>query len=270
MEKVLDKSERKCVYGFQKTSHCIFIRHKMKKILIFSILYFVSGIFAFAKVNVESTVSPQAISPDSLLTLTVRVEHQDAVDIQSPELPSLDDFSVVNQSVSESYQFGTGGSQMQKEYQYSLKPKKEGTFQIGSIKVKVDGKVYETNPLEVEVSSQVKPTPQSPSARRRGGWGGLLDPFFGRASPFFQTVDKIKEEDLFLKLALDRKKPYVGEMITAQWFFYLRRKHSGNIFNSIMDEHPNLSGFWMESLLQPVSLVFLNAKPGRRSRGSLI
>ncbi len=198
-------------------------------------------VFVFAEVGVHSSLNPKRVSPQDTVTLTVEIEYQSAGHISSPRLPPLSDFYLVSQSQRQSFQIINGQSSSKKEYQYTLRPRKEGTLRVEAIEVTVDGRVYKTAPLEVEVSSQIPPRPKSRLQPRLFGRG--LDPFF----PFFEGKP-LSEKDIFLKLEVDKSKAYLNEMVLAEWFFYRPMGSPG--LNSEVTKSPRLNGFWVESVFQ--------------------
>ena len=215
--------------------------------------------YVHSAVRVKSFIQPTALSPQDNLTLTVEVESESLVQISAPRLPALNAFNLVSQNQSHQIHILNGKRTHKKQYQYALKPKREGTFRIGSIEVVVDGKAYKTSPLEeIQVSSKIQPKPKS---RRSSpfGWGRKgLSPFF--SDPFFEE-SAISEKDIFLKLETDKTKAYVGEMIVAEWFFYFPAGSS--YFNSEVTKSPSLNGFWVESVFQ---LGASSPSPPQRTR----
>ena len=209
------------------------------KALCFIVLLFLPA-FVFAEVEVRSSLNPQRVSPQDTVTLKVEIEYKSARNIGSPRLPPLNGFYLISQSQSQHFQIINGQSKSKKEYQYKLQAQKEGKLSVGTIEVTVDGHVYKTPPIEVEVSSQIPPRTPSP---RTPPFGRALDPFF----PFFEE-NPVSEKDVFLKLEVDKSKVYLSEMILAEWFFYRPARSYG--FNSEVTKSPSLNGFWVESVFQ--------------------
>ena len=229
----------------------------------FRVLFFlcVFPSFVLAEIQVNSSVSPNPVSLQGVLTLTVEIKYSSEKNIGAPRLPGLNTFHVIGQHQSHEFQMINGVTTRKKKYHYQLQPMKEGKFNIGSIEVIVDGKVHKTASLPVEVSSKIKPrsAPSSPFGSLKG-LRRFFPPFFDADEkeedgvfPFFRRR-KIDEEDMFLKLETKKSKVYVGEMILAEWFFYLPYNQAMNI-NSEVVKSPNLDGFWVESVVQMGEVV---------------
>ena len=122
---------------------------------------FLFSFFSLADIQVRSFVRPKALSPQSLLTLTLEIQYDTKQSISSPRLPGLSAFHLLEQNESSHFQSINGAVSRKKQYHYRLKPLKEGVFKIGSIEIVVGGKLYTTKPLQVEVSSKIKPLPPS-------------------------------------------------------------------------------------------------------------
>ena len=227
---------------------------KNRSMLFFLCIFSTYTLASGLEVHVRSTVHPNPISLQDILTLTVEIEYSSEKNIGTPRLPGLDAFDVIGQHQSNEFKMINGVISRKKKYHYQLQSKKEGKFNIGGIEVIVDGKAYKTAPVTVEVSSKIKPrsTPSSPF----GGFRGLkhlLPPFFGEEEggmgqfPFFNK-HRWNPKDIFIKLETKKSKIYVGEMLLAQWFLYLPDNQVMNI-NSEVVKNPNVDGFWMESVV---------------------
>ena len=224
---------------------------------MFMFKYFIICFFslsAFAEVKVKSFVSPEEVAVNSVFTLTVEVSYSSGQEVRRPRLPKLDAFYLINESSSSSMQFSISSSQgggfisaRQKSYHYQLKPKKKGKFQIGSVKVVVDGKSYKSAPVEILVSSKSK-KPVSPFS---GDPKSVLRRFLHRGFSFdhFPEGD-VKAEDIDVKLETGKSTAYIGERVLAQWFFYTPME-AGSPVNIRITEDPVMDGFWVESVTPP-------------------
>ena len=223
---------------------------------VFGTLFFlyIFSAFVLAEVQVHSSVSPNPVSLQGVLTLTVEIEYSSEKNIGVPRLPGLDTFHVIGQHQSQEFQMINGVTTRKKKYHYQLQPMKEGKFNMGSTEIVVDGKVYKTAPVSVEVSAKVQPhsAPASPFGNRkrlRRFFPSFFDDEEGEnIFPFFRNRN-IDEEDIFLKLKTEKSKVYVGEMILAEWFFYLPYDQAMNVKSELV-KSPNMDGFWVESIVQ--------------------
>ena len=211
-----------------------------------------------ASVRVESSVKPQKVHPQDVLVLTVSVEQEGGNRNINIQLPPLDDFNLIGESSSNSFQMIGGRITRGKKYHYTLRPKKEGVAAIGPVKAQVGQVIYKTEPVSVEVSSQV------PRSRKKGGGSRFRFPFNtpfnapgGFFSPFFDTPSpspSFHEQDILFRLELSKKKAYIGELITAQWAFYIKENQINSLLNASL-EPAELNNFWVEDVLRPTGKI---------------
>ena len=205
-----------------------------------------------ADINVKASVIPQALPPSDVLDLVVTVQYENEADIQSPRLPNLADFYLGGQQTSQSISISIGVVSKEKKYHYSLRPRKEGVFTIKPIEVVVDGKLYKTEPLKVEVSSKFPSRPRSKNILKGLGRGlkGFLAPHFfdDLEEDNFPFDTTIESKDLSLDLKTEKQRVYIGEMIVAEWSFSIPENKYGNI-NYEPKKSADIKSFWSEPLV---------------------
>src|SRR5690606_27067890 len=121
------------------------------KLFILTLFLAVSNV-AFAQVQFEAKASKERLGINERL----RVDFEMNQDGDNFRPPSFDNFTVVggpNQSVSNSWVNGVRS--YSKTYSYFLAPKSRGTFTIGQAEITIDGELYKTSPLEIEVTAAV-------------------------------------------------------------------------------------------------------------------
>ncbi len=229
--------------------------------IIFYICFFSSKVGA--QTQVRAYIKPHVVQPQSLFTLTVEIEYQSAQNIQPPRLPPLNDFHLMGQNLGSYFSLTGKTVTRKKSYHYKLKSLKEGQFKIGSVQVIVDGKVYKTSPVKVEVSSQAKPQakPHGRSSPFHSPFGnmkkffppGFFAPGFLDDKDMFPSKGAIKEKDVLFQLEVNKDTVYLGEMITAEWFIYIphHRVQSVQTIRSQVTKPAKLDGFWVESITAP-------------------
>ena len=153
---------------------------------------------------------------------------------QNLKLPELTDFEVLmgpSTSQSSSYQIvnGVSSQSISFQYLYVLRAKKEGRFTINAAAVNVDGTIYTSNNLMVEVVKG--------SAKPAGG---------GVDAPT-ATPGSVPKSDLFVKLIIDRKSVYKGDHAMATIKIYSKVNLNG--FEDI--SLPNFEGFWSQDVALP-------------------
>ena len=162
-------------------------------------------------------------------------------EIEFSDIFDLKDFQFLNESTSRQSSFSIINGQMKQTKtlvkSYRLKANSMGVFTIPALKVFVDGKSFQTQPVEIKVVKDK--VGRSPPPRQNLNPFNI--PFFG--NPFEDLMtDPFKEEDLQLKLKLSKKEFYQSEAIRADWFlYYTSRQPHFELY-----PYPSLKGFWKE------------------------
>ena len=188
----------------------------MKKIyLLWSILLlcFSHGI---AQVSFQTKVSKNRLGLNERLRVSFEMNQNG--DNFTP--PSFNGFNVVggpNQSVSNSWVNGVRS--FSKSYTYFLTPTRKGKIIIAQASIEIDGEVYKTTPVQIEVTQAVN-NPNSPQAR----------------------ANAIADENLHLVAEISKRNPYLNEAITVIYKLYFSSEISVSNVNET--ESPKYSDFW--------------------------
>lgn len=188
----------------------------MKKIyLLWSILLlcFSHGI---AQVSFQTKVSKNRLGLNERLRVSFEMNQNG--DNFNP--PSFNGFNVVggpNQSVSNSWVNGVRS--FSKSYTYFLTPTRKGKIIIAQASIEIDGEVYKTTPVQIEVTQAVN-NPNSPQAR----------------------ANAIADENLHLVAEISKRNPYLNEAITVIYKLYFSSEISVSNVNET--ESPKYSDFW--------------------------
>ena len=118
-------------------------------------------------------------------------------------------------------------------YSYVLSAPQEGSFTIGSAEVVVDNKTYKSNPKTIVVAGG---TPSNASSNN--------NPAPTNSTP---DISASENEDIFMRLYVDRNKLYQGEHLVATLKIYTR------IDIARLNDFKNsaYSGFWSQELYNP-------------------
>lgn len=177
-------------------------------------------------IRCTASVESAVIEAGTAFTLTVQVTGADVADIEQPVLPGMKGIEVLynNAGVSTSIQIINGQRSETKSFQYLLRAKEPGRWQIPALHASFRGRKFDTQPLNIEVVPL-------------GKISGITAP--GEASG-----------DVFLALVPSKKQAYVGEQILIQLKIYTRVTVSQYSPNKM----PNFTGFWVEDfpLKQPL------------------
>ena len=137
--------------------------------------------------------------------------------------PSFNGFRIAagpSQSVSNIYV--NGKSSFSKTYTYLLIPLKKGKFTIGQATIQIEGNIYKTIPLDIQVKDAVE-LPKNPN-----------DPNY------------IASESLHLVAALSKSKVYINEPITVVYKLYFDSKVRPSDVNPI--DMPEYNDFWSQDI----------------------
>ena len=143
-----------------------------------------------------------------------------------PALPDLSGFAAyLGSGTSTSMQFVNGRMSTTFTIQYRFQAIREGTFEIGPVTVRVDGRGLSTDPLTIEVSS----APAAGSGGRGAADGG------------------IGPDDLFVTATLSEEQVYVNQPVVVEYRIFTRVDVEGV---SVVRQ-PGTAGFWVEELATP-------------------
>lgn len=144
--------------------------------------------------------------------------------------PEITDFQVLggpNQSTS--MQFINGSMSQSLTFSYIVRGMKEGTFEIGPARIKVNGQVIQSNALTIKVKKGSAAAPQAP---QQGGQQ--------------QQAARPSGDDTFAKVEVSRTNVMQGELLTAKLKVYTR----SSIVGFDKWELPSFEGFWNKPLDQ--------------------
>ena len=208
--------------------------------LTLGILLWITGCAWGQDTQVTASVGSDSVGVQDQVQLSITVSGKDSGDAEPPRITSLQGFRIVSgPNVSTQFQWINGRTNSSKSFIYVLIPEKEGQFTIDPVEVRVGGKGYRTQPLQVRVTSAPRssPPPQQRSVNP-------LDPFGGLEEEEDLRGSKVAAEDVFVRAELDRSSAYIGQQVTLVYRVYTRVGITG--FQ--LQESPPLSGFWVEDI----------------------
>lgn len=251
-------------------------------LIILSTLFWT--VFVNAQIQVEARISPNPVALGDNAVLNITVSSEEEFNVEEPRLPGLEGLYLLDSSsssgVSQSLVSTPQGMQFQttrrREFNFYLSPKVLGKINISPIEVRVDGGIYRTKALELEV------LPESPQG---SGRGQRADPFEdllaeedalfrqllqGRANalrqampqipddnsivnPAFRSLPKNPNEAFFVQVEVDKTEVYEGEQVTANWYVYTR----GQMETLDRLKFPSLRGFWKEIIEEVPTIQFV-------------
>ena len=140
-------------------------------------------------VSVAATVDKNHLSLEDVLHLSIIIKGTQ--NTPPPELPSMPDFRVISAGTSSSTQYINTQRSVSITHNFRLTPMNTGTFVIGPVRVRVNGKTYSTQPISIKVE---KPSTQ--------GATGL--------------------KNAFVEASLSNKKAYIGEQLVYTFRLFHR------------------------------------------------
>lgn len=187
------------------------------KIKLYIIVFLLSSI-ASAQVTFEAKVSKKKLGINERL----RIDFVMNEDGDNFEPPNFEYFTVIgpNQSISNSWLNGV--KTFSKTYSYFLIPKKKGKFTINQAKIEIDGDIYKTLPIRVEITSAVE-APTNPN-----------DPNY------------VVSENIHLVLEISNTNPYLNEAITVVYKLYASPEVRLSNLREI--DNPRYSDFWSQNI----------------------
>ena len=218
----------------------------IRKIKILLIWLFV-GYGATAD-NIHFTMeAPEAVSVGDQFRLSFTL-NESGSDLQLPDLSNFDLLMGPSTSQSSNFQMINGKTTQSSSFSYTfvLRAKKEGKFTIRPASIKVGGKTYESNSLNIQV---VKGQPQqqqssSPSsAAQQGNQAQAATP-----------AGNISKDNLFVRLDLDKTSVTKGEQIRATVKLYISPNVPLNGFDEV--KLPSYEGFWTKEIDVPQQVSF--------------
>jgi len=211
------------------------------KIKILLILLFI-GYGAMAD-NIKFTMEgPEAVSVGDQFRLSFTL-NENGSDLQLPDLSNFDLLMGPTTSQSSSFQMINGKTTQSSSFSYMfvLRAKKEGKFTIRPASIKVNGKIYESNTLNIQV---VKGQPQQQTAPAQQGNQAQ------EAAP----TGTVSKDNLFVRLSLDKTNVSKGEQIRATVKLYISQSVPLNGFEEV--KLPSYEGFWTKEIAVPQQVSF--------------
>ena len=192
----------------------------MRLFVYISFLFFLN--ISFSQVKFEAEVSKTKLGVNENL----RVDFKMNKDGDNFSPPSFNGFRVVggpNQSVSNSWINGI--RTFSKTYSYFLTPEKKGNYTIGQASIEIDGDIYKTLPVEVQVTEAVESSlsPGSPSS--------------------------VVDDDIELSIEISKSNPYLNEPISVEFKLLFNPKI--NVTNLGEIDNPEFKNFWSQNIKIP-------------------
>ncbi|SEP85475.1 Oxygen tolerance [Hyunsoonleella jejuensis] len=192
----------------------------MKLLKLLHITFFIlTATVASAQVKFEAKVSKEKLGVNERL----RIDFEMNKDGDNFNPPGFNGFTVIggpNQSVSNSWINGV--RTYKKTYSYFLAPKSRGNFTIGQATIEIEGEIYKTTPIKVEVTAAID-KPKDPN-----------DP------------DYVASNNIHLVAEVSNSNPYLNEAITVVYKLYVAPTTGVDNWREI--DIPKYDDFWSQNI----------------------
>jgi len=168
-------------------------------------------------------------------------------DLQLPDLSNFDVLMGPSTSQSSSIQIINGKTTQSSSFSYIfiLRAKKEGKFSIRPASIKVNGKTYESNSLNIQV---VKGQPQQAASQQGGGQQQQ------QQQQDDTPAGSVSKDNLFVRVAVDKTNVSKGEQILSTVKLYISQNVPLNGFDEV--KLPSYEGFWTKDIDVPTQVNF--------------
>ena len=213
---------------------------RIKVLLIFMLV----GYLAVAD-NIRFTMEgPEVVEAGEQFRLGFTLNER-GTDLQLPDLSNFDVLMGPSTSQSSSIQIINGKTTQTSSFSYIfiLRAKKEGNFMIRPASIKVDGKTYESNTLNIQV---VKGQPKQAGSQQ----SNQQDNQSQEETP----AANISKDNLFVRIVVDKTNVSKGEQIISTVKLYISQNVPLNGFDEV--KLPSYEGFWTKDIEVPTQVNF--------------
>ncbi|MFQ5738409.1 MAG: BatD family protein [Acidobacteriota bacterium] len=190
----------------------------------------VGGFLLGGDLTVKAYLDRTTVAVGEGFTLSVQVNGAWSSQMEDPELPPMEDFAEPRGSgSSQQIQYVNGSLSVSRTVNFSFLATQAGDFTIQPVKVRVAGKVYHTDPIQMRIRRQSAVAPPVS--------GGKKD----------SVVPGIPHEDLFLRAVANKHQVYQNEAVIVRYTLYTRL----NVASYSLSKLPGTAGFWVEDYPLP-------------------
>ena len=178
-----------------------------------------SSVSLVAQVKFEAKVSKKKLGINERLRIDFEMD-KDGDNFNPPDFSNFTVIGGPNTSVSNSWV--NGKRSYKKTYTYFLAPKKRGKFTIKQAIIEIEGNIYKTIPVTIEVTAAV--------AKPKDG----------------NNADYIASENVHLVAEVSNSKPYLNEPITVVYKLYVHPSTGVSNWREI--DNPRYNDFWSQDI----------------------
>ncbi|MCB0155824.1 MAG: protein BatD [Anaerolineae bacterium] len=206
---------------------------KISATLLITILLLTGwGKTTLAQPAITAQVDRTSLSLDGQVQLTVIVSGEFSA-LPTPNVTGLEEFAIIGNSTSQQTSIINGQISAKGIFTFLLQPLREGTLTIPPITVAIDGQIYQTEAIEIQVSASNSPPPGSENV------------------PSLAAPNGLDQQNLFVEAVVDNPTPYLGQQILYTFRFYQAIDFPINLGGRLDYQAPAFTDFWSQTLAQP-------------------
>ena len=217
-------------------------KHMFRKAILF-IGFLLTGLHVFGDETRLVMSAPNAVAVGDQFRLTFNI-NQKGENLTLPDLSGFDVLMGPSYSSSTSIQIINGRTTQSHEYSYTyiLRAREAGTFSIRPGSIEVNGKVFQSNPLTIQVV-QGQPQQNQQQGRQQPA-----------ATEERAPESEISKSDLFIRVELNRHQAYKGQQIIATVKLYANPNLPLSGFEEV--NLPTYEGFYTQDIDIPQQINF--------------
>ena len=212
----------------------------VSRVSVFFLWTIVCGLWTatvFAEVSIETSVSRSRVALGEELTLDVIISNAEG-DISNPKISSIEGFNCYSQGRSQEISIINGHSSSRSIFSYVLIANAAGKKTIGPFEVSIGGKNFKIAPVEIEVISGGGGF----SPQQTGNVFSQAPAAYSAPPRAVSSPDSVSNQDIFVKVWLDKNEVFVNEPATMSYTIYTRLSATYKGF----EKEPTTTGFWVE------------------------
>lgn len=189
------------------------------------------------EMTVTAVYSKRAVQVNEEIRLTIRVVGASG-NVQAPRLPTFPEFDSFYTGRASHMTFVNGRSSSSLEFSYVLVPREAGRFTLSPIQMTIQGRSFQTDPVEIEVTAASGST--SPGQASMPNPVSAPPPAGSVQAP--EPAFKPTDDNIFMRAWVDKATVYPNEQVLLTYSLYTRydTRYEG------FEKEPAVSGFWIE------------------------
>lgn len=190
-----------------------------RKTHIFTIVFLLLTSFLSAQVTFETKVSKKKLGVNERLRVDFEMDH-DGDNFKAPKFTGFRITAGPIQSMN--HVWNNGKKSFSKTYTYFLQPTAEGKFTIKQAKVEIEGQIYKTQPVTVQVTKAVD--------KPKDG----------------NNADYVISEGLHLVTEISNGNPFLNEPVTVAYKLYVKPGINVSDYREL--GKPTFNNFWSQNI----------------------